>query len=403
MVRTFVILIIITLSIPSLSHAVAYDASSLRDRLQDRDAKRLSASERLKASQGNTDSLRLLHNRELFYKLPDGTYVAGMLLDNGKLTPAIKVDNQLLPACVTTSYALIPGFWDVKSQAIRCTLEQHERFALLSNGSVRQINGLLEDTNITQSTINKGPDNSQGNQTKVIPHASKYNKLNKHEQLNNTRNQTQHRAAHSTATNRSTSITNVDSDEYTPPIRTSTSSNSTGGSLKRNAKLFGISVGTWVEARLIRPVSSAESGLIEFELIEQLSGKYRDLPAQTIFFARKGINEAEEKMEALTVNARLPDGEEVKISATIHSLDQTAGLSGNLVRDRQGELLVASTKTALSTLAIVTPIANDIAGQAINNLTGEILNNEKRHTPDNPRAIIRVTPQHCYLKITQSF
>jgi hypothetical protein len=153
----------------------------------------------------------------------------------------------------------------------------------------------------------------------------------------------------------------------------------------------------------MRPVSSAERGLIEFETKEAVFGKYRDLPAYTVLFAQKYVNEADEKMEAFTVNARLPNGEEIKIEASVHSLDQTAGLHGKLIRDRAGEVMVASTKAALGAITELTPAGTTTPGRALNDVTETLIDNESRYVPKPPGAVIRVAEQECLLKITKTF
>ena len=149
-----------------------------------------------------------------------------------------------------------------------------------------------------------------------------------------------------------------------------------GGVLERDTKKFGIPVGTWIKAKLMRSASTAERGLIEFELKETVFGRYQDLPENTILFANKYINEAEEKMEATTVLARLPDGQEIKIKATVHALNQTAGLSGTLVRDREGEIVSASSNAVASAINNTVPVLESGAGSAVAGFAGDMINTE---------------------------
>jgi len=190
----------------------------------------------------------------------------------------------------------------------------------------------------------------------------------------------------------------------TPSSRGNSKAKTVAGVIENDKKEFGISVGTWIQARLMRPSSSAERGMIEFEITETVFGKYRDLPEETVFFAQKYVNEAEQRMESYTVLARLPDGEEISINATVHALDQSAGLPGSLVRDRDGEVMVAGKNAALGLLAQTTRMSGGtVAEQAVGDVTGDLIEYERDYISDQPKAIIRVSDQPCLLKITKTF
>src|SRR5690606_42078850 len=89
------------------------------------------------------------------------------------------------------------------------------------------------------------------------------------------------------------------------------------------------------------------------------------------------VKSADKRLESRAITALLPTGEEYQISAQVYELDQTAGLSGTIERDRESEVLSLSKRTALSTLSAITPEAESVAGSAVSNLTDGMMGTEK--------------------------
>jgi hypothetical protein len=154
---------------------------------------------------------------------------------------------------------------------------------------------------------------------------------------------------------------------------------------------------------LSRNVSSAESGQIEFALEESVTGRYRELPAGTVFFANKGFNGANKRLESVTVTALLPEGEEIQVQARVYELDQTAGLSGSIERDRESEIFSISSKVALSTLSSITPQTEGAAGAAVSDMADGLINTEEKNVQRPPSAVIKVSPQRCLMKVIKTF
>src|SRR5690606_30753682 len=102
-------------------------------------------------------------------------------------------------------------------------------------------------------------------------------------------------------------------------------------------KPYGIERGTWLDIRLNRSVSSGDSGQAEFVLESDVAGSFQTLPSGTLFFANKQINMSTKRMEAFVTLAKLPGGKEIEVNGWIYSVNQTAGLTGVLERDREGE------------------------------------------------------------------
>ncbi|MDX1695061.1 MAG: hypothetical protein R3208_14945 [Ketobacteraceae bacterium] len=392
MVRTLITLLALIYSSSLLANGYV-SADELRSYFKSSEQLRRSAGERLKASRGDPESLKLLQEDDLYFKLPDGNYVKGILLPNGKVSPALTIGGDLIPACVTTENRLIPGQWSGEQQAILCQLAQNEEFAMLESGP-RQKSTADQDDSKQEDDPDKLATKYQNGDDRVEPSAPP-----------KAAGEESHRATKygNPKGNAPSQTASAPSFIYRPPTNRSSSNKTVAGVLERDATRFGIPVGTWIKARLMRPVSSAERGLIEFETKEAVFGKYRDLPAYTVLFAQKYVNEADEKMEAFTVNARLPNGEEIKIEASVHSLDQTAGLHGKLIRDRAGEVMVASTKAALGAIAELTPAGTTTPGRALSDVTETLIDNESRYVPKPPGAVIRVAEQECLLKITKTF
>lgn len=191
---------------------------------------------------------------------------------------------------------------------------------------------------------------------------------------------------------------------YFPPARNNSRAKTAASVLRRDPGKFGVPMGTWVKAELIRPVSSAEAGLIEFVLMEDLVGRYQTMPAGTTIFADKAINESEKRLESLSQIASLPNGTEIKnVSMRAFSLDKTAGIAGTLVRDREGEFSAIGADAALGTISGLIPNAEGVAGAAVEEVTNGVIGNEKRYAPKAPQAVIRVAPQQVLLKVARTF
>jgi len=340
-----------------------------------------SAADRFKASRMNTKNLTVIKETTLTYLLPNGEFVLGMLLPNNKISPAIKTKTAVFPACVTKSYKLVKGEWNNKRQIIKCELKASE-LALIPDLQVKQI-GI--------PTANKYALNDSG----TAPHISTRTGDEAVELPNGkTRSANKY--------NNGTTVQQAQAENtYTPPPRNSTRVNTVGGALKIEKNKYGISMGTWMKAELLRTVSSAESGQIELRLTESVSGRIKILPSETLLFAQKNFNSGSLRLEGITTTAILPNGEEIQMSARIYSTDKTAGLSGSITRDREGEMIAAGTNTIIKT-ATKTLAATSTTGQVASGFAGELLDNEQKNAPQTPTAIIEVVRQHVWLKLSKS-
>lgn len=383
---------------------VPLTGDTLKRRLQGNYSASVSAGERLKASRADTDSLRVLSREDIQYRLPNGSYVLGMLLPNGKVSPAVRDGNDLAPACVTTDFVMVPGAWDGK--AIRCELLQHELAVLTDTAPQIGIEA-------TGSTPENGEDSEEDERKNgVIQPSRKYAERNAIGTQNDLEippirhavNPSDDAVAYALDETTNPSRPASTGTRYVPPARNSGKAKTVASVLRRDPNKFGVPMGTWVKAELLRPVSSAETGLIEFTLTEDLVGRLRTMPAGTTIFSEKAINESEKRLESLSQIATLPDGTEIKnISLRAFSLDKTAGISGTLIRDREGEFSAIGSDAALSTISALAPAVEGAAGAAVDSVTGGMIDNEKRYAPKTPKAVIRVTPQPVLLKVARTF
>lgn len=391
-----------------------YSAESLRKRLQSSEQEKLNATQRLKAAQSDPNTIRLLNKRDISYRLPDGTYVTGMLLPNGKRSPAMDINGQLVPACVSDSFALLQGNWNDSNKIVECIIsDSHGKIIKLTHGGGDSlVNEVIQGSKNTVSDSNQ--DNSK--EADQVRQSSKYNKSNKtgetttvsgasasgHVDKASAPAQANKSGGNRSKAQRSDS-NNADGLYYPPPPNRSAKSNSVVGAIARDREIFGITIGTWGSIKLNRTVSSAEQGRIEFELTETIHGRHRDLPAGTILFASKQINVANKRLEAVITDAILPDDTEIKLVARIYSIDKTAGLDGQLIRDREGELLANGSRSALTGIALAVPsLAESPVGAAVNSFSDGVISDEQRHLPRTPNAVIRVTPQTAFLKLEKT-
>jgi hypothetical protein len=378
-----------------------YDVKSLKDRLQNGGQQKATAAERMKAARGDKSTLKMLQEDNLNYKLPNGTFVPGMLLPNGTLSPAVKTKLGVRPACVTKTFELFAGEWDNEKAAVRCNVPQSElayidelKFdssvsenkPVVSNkyGAKAPINGAPGATTVNANSV------SSANATKLEPSAANGESTPKPSQARTQRNEV------------STVAPVSNSGGYVPAPRNSTNLNAKAGTITSKTSAYGIPRGTWIRAELQRNATSTDSNNIEFVVTESVIGKYKTLDAGTILFASKSFNSSSKRLEALTNVAVTPDGEEVPgVSAYVYASDQTAGLSGTIVRDRQSEAISAGKTGVLSAVAGALPGGAGLASGVVSNVSGEILGNEKNNVQEAPSAFIQVAPQTVWLRTAQ--
>lgn len=365
--------------------STGYDTQTLKYRLKNGADERASAADRLKAARGDKSSLKILQESDLNYKLPNGQYVLGMLLPNGTVSPAIKTKLGTRPACVSKRYDLVLGTWDEGTERIICNIPASELAYI--DDSVRFESSVDEPRTTVSNKYSANNSATERGNEDVATASRPANDAPRQEVRTNSR-----------PTPRSYASTGG----YVPAPRNNTTLNSKAGTIESNASEFGIPRGTWIRAELVRHATSADSTNIEFVITESVIGKFKTLEVGTVLFASKSFNSASRRLEALTSVAVTPEGNEIQgIRAYVHAADQSAGLSGTIVRDREGEALSAGTNSVLTAAADAIPGGAGLATGVVSNLSGALLDNEKDHASQAPRAFIQVAPQTVWLKTAQ--
>ncbi len=197
-----------------------------------------------------------------------------------------------------------------------------------------------------------------------------------------------------------------DPDIYIPPPRLQTTKSSRTVVYGEERKDFGIVLGTWMAAKLVRPVTSADNAATEVILTEDVEGRRRVLPAGTTLFGDKRFNSASERLEVVFTRGITPDGQEFSLVASLYDSRKLSGLSGAVVRRREEEVAVAAQKGALTAAGGIIGSTVDPTGGAIArgvaDAGSELLDNERRYIRQ-PQAFIQVSPQDVLVRVDQSF
>lgn len=366
----FIFLLIIALPLASNAEQKInkYSGDSLKNILDKNSSDKMSASQRLKATSGNATDISVISGDNITYILPSGKVVPGILLPNKKVAPAMTQGGERIPACITDQGVFIAAKWDSGVNKIRCLTEQTDLKFI--------------DTSIMAQASPAKPKKAT---PKVKPK--------------------EYAQADAPEPSEATDNSQPAQQQFYIPPGGGGQAKITSGTLGNGDAKYGITIGSWVKVELERPASSAEAGLIEFSLNEAMSGRFKTLPAGTILFAQKNINMANKRMEALIVRALLPSGEELtNIRGRIFSLDKSAGLPGELIRDREGETDATMGKAALTGIKAAMPsMGGDVAGAVVGSVADDTINNEQKYMDKTPNASIRVYPQVCLLKISETF
>jgi hypothetical protein len=170
---------------------------------------------------------------------------------------------------------------------------------------------------------------------------------------------------------------------------------------------FGIRLGTWIEGNINRNTSSAELGLVEITLTEDVVGTKRTLKSGTLLFAQKQMNTATRRLELLAVKGITPTGKEFKVTGLIFDTLRVSGLAGIVSSDTNktvsrgmGKGLLAGAGSVAQTLAGANPVGS-AAGAAANSMLSD-QNNVVEQTTEQ-QLTIYVSPQPVLIRIDQTF
>ena len=173
----------------------------------------------------------------------------------------------------------------------------------------------------------------------------------------------------------------------------------------RAQQKFGIRAGSWARVFLPRSVSSSEPADIELELLEDLVGTHRSLPAGTIFFTRHTINLATQRLDMSISLMVLPSGEEYKIAGTVHGLNKMAGLAGAVIThdERIAGISMRGSILDAAQRELNQATAGNAAARIAGDVTSEVLNANRKALPPNPGFSVQVSAQKALLRFGRSF
>ena len=168
---------------------------------------------------------------------------------------------------------------------------------------------------------------------------------------------------------------------------------------------FGIRAGSWVRVSLARTISSSEPNEIELELLEDVQGSTRLLPAGTIFFARHQLNSATRRLDMKVSLMVLPTGEEFKISGTIHNLGRLAGLSGAIITHSEEVAGVIAQQNILEETKkqVARSIGNNPAARLAGSVVSGVVTSKQQALPPTPTFSVQVSPQEALLRFSRTF
>lgn len=345
-------------------------------------------SDNMKRFKARSLSNRYENKKKLRYKLPSGRYVAGYLLPNGKVSPAIKNNGQLYPACILQTGKLIKGVYVAGTKTVHCDLPVQELYFIPE---------LYTAQGSDDSNINPEP----------APAVRKVSSKYAAAKAPASKNTVQAKSSSEKATNATAKKSSPTNPYiYLPPVVSTESASMISKVVSSGRKKYGIKKGVWADIELTRSVTSSDRDEVEFVLNAGIEGRFASIPPGSTVFGRKSFNYQSKRLEVFVTSGITPDDEEFSLNAWVFSPDKSAGLHGVIVRDREGEVDAAAGKALLTGIgSAVAPIGSggQIAGNAAKSFSQDMLNNEGRHLPETPKAIIKVAPQVALLKIAKSF
>ena len=195
---------------------------------------------------------------------------------------------------------------------------------------------------------------------------------------------------------------------YTPPARSAPvpADQSIVSDSVRTSIAFGVRLGTWLNASLDRNTTSGESGEVELTLTADAIGDRRTVPAGTLLFASKALNNATKRMEMVVTHGITPTGLEFEMHGLVFDPRKTPGLAGVYVLDQKAAVKTGATRGALAAVgAAVSKIGGGAIGEASNVATQSVLKDASQTSELNNahEAIIYVSPQALIIRVDKQF
>ncbi len=204
-------------------------------------------------------------------------------------------------------------------------------------------------------------------------------------------------------TSASTPQTGSRAGEYVPPPREAVEANVHTDALTIDPTRFGISMGSWLQAELTRPTTSAEPGLLELTVTHDQPGRYRTLPKGTLLFAEKTVNGATQRLELRIVKGVTPDGNEFTLDAQLFDGQRHSGLAGVVLHRREDRLRYAAQDGVFgATRAWLRTVVSDDPIGAATRTAAEALVEEEQQSGERYRAptvTLAVPPQAVQIRV----
>lgn len=172
-----------------------------------------------------------------------------------------------------------------------------------------------------------------------------------------------------------------------------------------NKRLFGVRLGTWMEARINRDTTNAEPGLVELTVTSDVVGDKKTLPSGTMLFAQQQLNAATKRMELHVQKGITPKGVEFKMNGQIFDMQRVSGLLGIISGDTDASIKRGASKGAL---AAVGAAARSIPGplsQAGGAAVDSVANDASRVVDETmeQRLTIYVAAQPVMIRVEDTF
>ncbi len=197
------------------------------------------------------------------------------------------------------------------------------------------------------------------------------------------------------------------SNLYTPPPRSNAVSGGQAivADAVHSTVAFGVRLGTWLNASLGRNTTSGDSGSVELTLTSDVIGDRRTLPAGTVLFADKALNNITKRMEMVVTHGITPTGLEFEMRGMVFDPQKTPGLAGVYVLDKKEVVARGATKGAIAAVgAAVGTLGGGAAGAATHAATQSVLNDANQVTEGNAvQAVIYVSPQPLIIRVEKQF
>ena len=203
-------------------------------------------------------------------------------------------------------------------------------------------------------------------------------------------------------------------DTYTPPARPSAPNNARSivSDAPEPLRIFGVRLGTWLNASLDRDATSGDTGEVELTLTSPALGTRGVVPAGTLLFASKGLNQATKRMEMRIAHGITPDGREFTVQGSVFDLKKTAGLPGVYSLNQKQVVKKGLSKGALAALASSAKSAAASAGArvapagaAVEAAADGALDDAEETNDLNTaqQPIIYVSPQAVLIRVDKQF